>query len=256
MSELTQKVIAKIKQDGIEPEAGWKFTAKRSLLWIAIALTAGLGALSLSMTAFSLLAIDRSPFTLAPDRLLSFAFFHSLPFLWIALAGAFFALAVFEFRNTRHGYRHRIALVALVSLFVIVGSAGVLSAWGADDRAERMMRKQFPSYSRMAEERDAFWSRPEDGFLSGTIENVRPEDISLVDREGNRWEVSTDDGTTVRPMVRLEQGSEVKVIGKRKGDDTFRAEDIRPWDRPDTMRDSRKNGGNPGMQPRNTPGPR
>lgn len=240
MSELTQKVIAKIKQEGIEPEAGWKFTAKRSLLWIAIALTAGLGALSLSMTAFSLLAIDRSPFTLAPNHLLSFAFFHSLPFLWITLAGAFFALAVFEFRNTRHGYRHRMAIVALVALSVIVGSAAILSAGGADERAERMMRKQFPTYSKMAEQRDAFWSRPEDGFLSGTIESVRPKDISIVDREGNRWEVSTGNETTVRPPVRLEQGSEVKVVGKKKGDGAFKAEDIRPWDRSNPQKGSRK----------------
>lgn len=232
MSELTRKVLAKIKEEDIEPEAGWKFTARRSLLWIAIALTAGFGALSLSMTAFSLLAIDRSPLTLAPDRLFSLAFFRSLPFLWITMAGAFLALAVFEFRNTRHGYRHRMALVAVISLFVIAASASVLSAWGADERTERMMRKQFPIYSRMAEKRDVFWSRPDDGFLSGTIENVRPEDISLVDREGNRWEVSMDGETVVRPPVRLEHGSEVKVVGKKKSDGAFKAEDIRPWNRP------------------------
>lgn len=256
MSELTEKVIAKIRLDGIEPEAGWKFMAKRSLLWIAIILTAGLGALSLSMTAFSLLAIDRSPFTLTPDRLISFALFHSLPFLWIGLAGAFFALAVFEFRNTRHGYRYRIALVAAISLIVIVGIASILSAWGADERAERVIRKQFPAYSKMAERRDIFWSRPEDGFLSGTIEEVRTEGISLIDREGKRWEIPMSDGTVVRMPVRLEQGERVKVIGKKKTGDTFEAEDIRPWDGFNRRKGAGKNGLGPEVQPRNIPEPR
>lgn len=231
MSEFTKKVIEKIQREGIEPEAGWKFTAKRSLLWIVIAFTAGLGALSLSMTALSLFAVDRHPFTIAPDRLFSLAFFRSLPLFWIVLAGTFFTLAVFEFRNTRHGYRHRMALVAIVSGIIIMIGASLLSAWGADAHAERIMQNRFPGYARMAEQREMLWSRPEDGFLSGTVETALPESVSIIDREGNRWEIPTDDETIIRPLVRLEEGSEVKIIGTKKDDGVFEAQDIRPWDR-------------------------
>jgi hypothetical protein len=232
MSEFTRNVIEKIKRDGIEPDPGWKFAAKRSLLWIGIALAVGIGSLSLSMAAFSLFAIDRNPFTLAPERLFSFAFFRSLPFLWIGLAGTFFALVVFEFRNTRHGYRHRIALVAVVSGIIIAAGAYFLSAWGADEQTERMFQDRFPAYAKMAEKREILWSRPEDGFLSGTITGIASEAVSLTDRGGKRWEILIGRKTIVRPLVQLEEGSEVKIIGKKRADHLFEAEDIRPWERP------------------------
>lgn len=232
MSEFTKGVIDRIKREGIEPEAGWKFSVKRSLLWVGIVLAAGLGALSLSMAMFSLLSIDRNPLTLAPDRLFSFAFFRSLPFFWIGLALAFPILAVFEFRNTRHGYRHRIVSVAIISGIAIIASASLLSAWGADELAERVMADRFPNYAKMTEMRETFWFRPKDGFLSGTITGATPNAILLVDRDGKQWKVVIGKTTTIRPAVRLEKGFVIKTVGEQKNDSIFEAEDIRPWDRP------------------------
>ncbi len=232
MSEFTQKVVERIRQDGIEPEPGWKFMTKRSLLWVGVVLTGGLAALSLSMTVLSILSIDRSPFTLPPERLFSFAFFRSLPFFWIGLLVAFSSLAVIEFRNTRHGYRHRIAAVAVLSGIAIALSASLLSAWGADERAERMMKNRFPHYAEMTEMRERFWSRPEEGFLSGTITRITPENISLTDSNGIAWVVILKDGTRIRPLVRIEKGSVVKILGEKRDGHVFEAEELRPWKNP------------------------
>jgi len=249
MSEFTKKVIERIKHEGIEPEPGWTFAMKRSLLWIGIVLAGGFAALSLSMTAFSLLSIDRNPFTLPPERLFSFAFFRSLPFFWIGLLFAFSALAIFEFRNTRHGYRHRIAVVALLSGIVVIVGASFLSAWGTDERAERMMKNRFPHYEEMTEMREQFWSRPEEGFLSGTITEITPENISLTDRDGTKWTVILEDETRIRPLVRIEKGSVVKMLGERKDDHTFEAEEIRPWEKPIGFPDQMRGRGSHGSIP-------
>lgn len=232
MSEFTKKVIERIKHEGIEPEPGWKFAMRRSLLWIGIVLAGGFAALSLSMTAFSLLSIDRNPFTLPPDRLFSFTFFRSLPFFWIGLLIAFSVLAVFEFRNTRHGYRHRIAAVAILSGFVVVVGASLLSAWGADEGAERMMKNRFPHYAEMTEMRERFWSRPEEGFLSGTITGITPDGVFLADSEGTTWVVILKDDAKIRPLVRIEKESAVKILGEKRNDHVFEAEEIRPWKKP------------------------
>jgi hypothetical protein len=232
MSEFTKKVIERIKHEGIEPEPGWKFATKRSLLWIGIVLAGGFAALSLSMTLFSLLSIDRNPLTLPPGRLFSFGFFRSLPFFWIGLLIAFSVLAISEFRNTRHGYRHRIAVVAALSGIVIVIGASLLSAWGADERAERMMKSRFPRYTEMMEMRERFWSRPEEGFLSGTITGITPKSISLIDSDGTTWVVILKDGTKVRPLVRIEKESAVRILGEKRDGHVFEAEEIRPWEKP------------------------
>lgn len=232
MSEFTKKVVDRIKQEGIEPEPGWKFMTKRTLLWVGVVLTGGLAALSLSMTVLSILSIDHSPFTLPPERLFSFAFFGSLPFFWIGLLVAFSSLAVIEFRNTRHGYRHRIAAVAVLSGIAIILSASLLSAWGADERAERMMKNRFPHYAEMTEMRERFWSRPEEGFLSGAITGITPKNISITDSNGTTWVVTLKDGTKIRPLVRIEKGSIVKVLGEEREGHVFDAEEIRPWKNP------------------------
>lgn len=232
MSEFTKKVIERIKHEDIEPEPGWKFAMGRSLLWIGVVLAGGLAALSLSMTLFSLLSIDRNPFTLPPERLFSFAFFRSLPFFWIGLLVAFSALVVFEFRNTRHGYRHRIAAVAVLSGIVVVIGASLLSAWGADERAERMMKSRFPHYAEMMEMRERFWSRPEEGFLSGTITEITTNSISLTDSDGTIWVVILKDDTRIRPLVRIEKESIVKILGEKRDEHVFEAEEIRPWKKP------------------------
>ncbi len=232
MSEFTKKVVDRIKQEGIEPEPGWKFMTKRTLLWVGVVLTGGLAALSLSMTVLSILSIDHSPFTLPPERIFSFAFFRSLPFFWIGLLAAFSSLAIFEFRNTRHGYRHKMAAVAVLSGIMVVLSASLLSAWGADERAERMMKNRFPHYAEMAEMQEQFWSRPEEGFLSGTITGITPENISLTDSDGTAWVVILKDGARIRPLVRIEKESIVKILGEKRSEHIFEAEEIRPWKKP------------------------
>lgn len=253
MSEFTKKVAERIKREGIEPEPGWKFTAKRTFLWIGVVLTGGIAALSLSMTVLSILSIDRSPFTLPPEKIFSFAFFRSLPFFWIGLLVAFSSLAMIEFRNTRHGYRHRIVAVAVISGIAIMFSASLLSAWGADERAERMMNRRFPHYAKMMEMRNSFWSRPEAGFLSGTIDGITRESISITDDDGTIWIVTVKDDTKIRPSVRIEKESAVKILGKKRDGHVFEAEEIRPWKNPMESSDPMRGYGPYGPTPPGNP---
>ena len=76
------------------------------------------------------------------------------------------------------------------------------------------------------------WMNPQEGFLSGTISDTGIDLMHIEDFEGKIWEVHYE-GAFIPPVVLLEQGEKVKIIGKLLDKKTFQAEEIRPWGGPE-----------------------
>lgn len=73
---------------------------------------------------------------------------------------------------------------------------------------------------------------PEERRLAGRIEQVRNGTIQLTDFNGKSWRIVYDGSTFIPPVVLLEIGEQVKLLGEKREEDRFHAEEIRPWEGP------------------------
>ena len=225
---LAEKILGKIKDEGIHPEASWKFIFRRTLLWTGIALAGLCAAVSLSIVISSLLSIDEGIFGFAPKHLFSPAVFRALPFLWIGSLLAFVTLAVFEYRETGHGYRHRPTFVILTTFLIVFAIGFILHLLQIGERSDIVLRNAIPSYDRSVSSRDDFWKHPEDGFTTGTVSEILPDGFLIESPDGSSLDVHTDEDTVVRLPAAIMTGKEVRIVGVQEPNGRIDAEEILP----------------------------
>jgi len=236
---IAEKILGKIKDEGIRPEASWKFALRKTLLWTGIALAGGFAAISLSLIIFSLFSIDQDIFGFAPKRLFSPAVFRSLPLLWIGSLLAFVTLAVFEYRETGHGYRHRPLFVALTTFLIVFGVGSILHLLRVGEQSDMALRKAIPRYDQSVRPREEFWSHPEEGFAMGTISEVTSSGFLMNTPVRNGLIIRVGEDTLIRPSAKVSKDSEVRVIGDQERDGSIDAEEILPA-MPPRLRDGEK----------------
>jgi len=225
---IAGKILGKIKQEDIRPEAAWKFVLRRTLLWTGIALAGTFAAISLSLVIFSLFSIDQGILGFAPKRLFSPAVFRSLPFLWIGSLLAFVSLVVFEYRETGHGYRHRPLFVVLTTLLIVFAVGSLLHLLRIGERSDIALRHAIPQYDRAVRPRDTFWRHPEAGFATGIIANIDASGFLLRTPDGDGLDIRIGDHTIIRLPLKIEEGQPVRVIGDQSVNGRIDAEEILP----------------------------
>ena len=73
--------------------------------------------------------------------------------------------------------------------------------------------------------------QPEAGLLSGTIDRMDDQTLRLIDFSGGKWEV-TYEGAFIAPVLDLQAGEQIKIVGSLTKKDSFHADEIRPWGGP------------------------
>ncbi len=223
----SEKLIESIKQQDLKPVPKWQFSLKNSLLWAGFLLAVVLGALAFSVILFAIQQTDFNVLTHLSHSGLEM-FLGLLPFVWIAILILFLGLAFFSISHSKKGYKFTAAkLVAYSAAFSIL--LGTLFFIGGGARQlEQAFAIHISLYESVQEKKAKLWSMPEDGYLSGQIEKVEPEFIVLSGFDKKQWKILYEDAF-IPPVVRLEIGEAIKLIGKMTGDGEFTAEEIRPW---------------------------
>lgn len=226
----SERLIQTIRERRIVPVPKAFFTGKEMLLWFVFAISALLGAAAFSVILFS---IQQTDFYLLQhsshsrlEMLLSL-----LPFVWIAFLFVFLGLSMFSFRNSRRGYKWRLTQLAGYSFgfSVLLGTAFFLAGGAA--RLERAFDVRVSIYQSMEEKKVKIWSMPEQGYLSGVIESVADEEMTIRDFEGKTWIIGISKAF-VAPVLALNKGEQVKMTGKMTATGRFEADGIRPWGGP------------------------
>ena len=72
------------------------------------------------------------------------------------------------------------------------------------------------------------WSKPAEGYLSGTILSKDEENITLRDFSEKEWVIFVQNAQ-IAHRVQLKSGENIKILGEQSGPDQFTAKEIRPW---------------------------
>ena len=72
---------------------------------------------------------------------------------------------------------------------------------------------------------------PGAGYLSGVITAAGDSTLALRDFKGKTWAIDVS-GAFIAPVLRLEAGEKIKLVGETAGENQFKAGEVRPWGGP------------------------
>lgn len=231
MNDLERKILAEIEQRRLTPKSALYFLARRSALWLLAALSLLLGGISVALGLYAM-----EDFALTGGRGFSDMPFDdvlvSLPFLWAVAVALLAASAVFSLRQTRRGYRPRLA-----SLLGIVLGANLLAGWalhatGAGRHAHAVLSAYAPGYAAYTAVPYDEWSRPDQGYLGGAVLSVDGAgSLRLKAFDGQEWTIDISAAKLSEGLEgSLVEEGDIAVTGTRSGPATFRADAIAPFD--------------------------
>jgi hypothetical protein len=228
--DLSQKIMEKITEEKVTPRPRWRFLLENYVVWALFGLAVIIGSLAVAtMIAMAdkhdwgaYQYINRSPFA----HLLV-----SLPYLWFAILAIFAAVALYNFKNTRKGYKLSPHLIVALSLLLSVFLGGTLFIIGLRTEFHEFLSARVPYYDRLVYTNEDIWSNVERGFLIGrlVVNDPRGGNIAIRDFNGRVWNVFLDTSSEIESTSSLNVGETLVISGWQGGGTTFLAKEVRPW---------------------------
>ncbi len=228
MKKLSDKIVNKIKEEKIKPKAKWVFLLKDYFIWSAFGVSIIIGGLAFVVILFLLTTNDWDMHKYLGEGF-GVYFLTALPRVWIGTLILFLLVAYYNYRHTKGGYRYKAYLIVLGSVVtsVVIGTA--LFFMGLGDKIEQSFANTLPYYGGYMEHRMEIWNQPEKGLLAGEIIEIKSENILMIeDFKKNIWEIDVNNALWRGGQV-AKIGNKVKIIGVKKSNNIFTAQEIRPW---------------------------
>lgn len=231
MGEIGKKVIEKIREEKISPKPRWRFLMKNYFVWTLFVVSIVIGALAFCAMLSVLFNNDWDLYKYLHTSAIGHIML-SIPYLWILFLILFTALAFYNYKHTKDGYRHETYAILLLSIAGSVFLGAFLHTLGAGEKIENLAISTVPLYGKAAccSQRKDIWNQPTLGLLGGKIIGIKDErNFDLEDFRGTVWQVVADNEIIGRELVIIRIGKIVKVIGEKKEGRIFWAREIRPW---------------------------
>lgn len=223
--KTVESVLEKIEKENIKPKSKEYFIVKN---WFFISLSLLSFFLACAGTILNILFLSRLDF----DIVITFPMFQIVRIVyptvfWLSIAIGLGIVTYIFFKNTQKGYQVErkymyIGIPLLVALLVVFGfllenRVNLTSNWVSN-----------PILRDISDPRYQLWNSSEEGRLAGTIDEVKNEEIIVTDIEDKEWNVDVSE-SFVAKRVELEEGGQVKIVGTKTSENTFKAERIMPW---------------------------
>jgi len=225
MSNISDKVLNKIKKEQLKPLPVWQFRLRDGGQWVGFGLVVLLIILAVGLLWYFW---SEGPWLHGGRFGFGFGlFFGRMPLVLLSVVLLGGLLALLDFQNIGRGYRISFLKIALILLFVGIVLGGSLNYFGASQRMDR-----FFSSSPLYQDRESYmrevWLRPNEGLLAGEIVNIKNDfNFGLRDYNGKNWNVDARRAIW-RHNLRPEMNLKIKMVGSAT-EDIFIAQEVRPW---------------------------
>lgn len=229
MPKICQRTIKLIQDEGVTPRPRWHFLFRDCTMWCIFA---SLLALEVIIAETMLYILFDRYWDVHPFLGMGFweYVFFSLPYFWIFLFLSFAWIAYLNFTRIKLGYRYPMYTILAGSVVGSVTVGSLLLYGGIVVEMHNLFTKQVPLYNSLVYSKEDIWDRADAGLLGGEIMEVDEGEVFMLkDFKGRYWRVQKE--LTKGATDNFHEGSKVRLIGKREGENMFYAEDIRPWDR-------------------------
>ena len=225
--ENSENFIRRIREENIKPIPRWRFTARNSMIWVLVFLSVIVGAISFSVILFVIQQIEFNLIAHMTHSRLEM-WLGLLPFLWIILLIVFILISIFGIKKTRKGYKFRVSRIVGANIIFSILLGTMLFLGGGARWLENAFEVNMSFYEGINDKKIKMWSKPEQGYLAGTIEQVYDTSFMMKDFEEKEWEVVITHAR-IFEMVDLAGGEKVKIMGSLLHGNKFIANEVRPW---------------------------
>jgi hypothetical protein len=212
---LEQDILKKIEQEDIAPKPVWHFWVREVVLWGMIALSIVVGGIAGATSWFRLTQSDL-PFHIAAVGKKFSAVLIVLPYAWMLLLAIVLWLAYVQLKHTRHGYRMRLWVIALMC---IGGSVAFAAGFHQVDMGRKVDDglRHVKVYNAAFDRERAFWNQPEEGRLIGKIQSIETTSTTtmlLVETPGkDEWMVVVIPALLEELPHPIQQEMLIRVLG-------------------------------------------
>lgn len=231
MTNLSEKLIEKIKEEKIAPKPRWQFLAKDWFFWLMFCLSIIIGGLSFGAIIYFATDNDLVTFYWSRKDFLN-ELLVTLPYIWLGLIVFVAYLATVNLSATRTGYHFRPKNIVISSLVSSLLIGAVAYSFGFGSYLDNRFGQALPFYKSLGERRSQFWQQPDAARLAGKIKNLGKTTFEIVDFQQKTWIIQTTENTFWAPQIKKENGEMIRIVGSQKSPTEFTAIEIYPWHRP------------------------
>ncbi len=221
------KISQQIKDEDIKQTPKWYFIFQNMRIWISFLLSIVVGAIAFSVILYS---IQQSDFELLyhakHSKLESILVF--LPFFWIVILLVFSVFAFYSLRSSKKAYKYSLLSLLSLSTFISILLGTLFFIGGGAQKLEQSFANNIEAYKSLQEKKLQIWMNPKEGMLAGTIQKTVNDTIYLKDFSDKNWEIACKN-IFIPPILELDTGEEIKIVGSLVNDKVFVAKEIRPW---------------------------
>ncbi len=225
--KFEQSLLNEIKTKKIIPKPKWHFLLKDYVVWAAGLVSVIVGGLAFSVIIYLLRYNDWDIYGQVSGNILGFILI-TLPYFWLILLIIFIFIIFYNVKHTKKGYRYSMPVIIVGSIVVSIILGGLFYGVGLGRAIDDILGERVGFYPKIFNQQIDFWSRPEEGRLTGLIVD-RPalDTLTLFDLEQREWEVKIKDigfGETMEMPI----GGAIRIMGKQLSEKVFMAERIMP----------------------------
>jgi tryptophan-rich sensory protein len=228
--EKPKTIIDRIKEGNIKQKPKWYFTSINILYWSFYLLCILFGAASFSVILFVIQQSDFNLISHMSHSRLEF-FLALLPFFWIVILLVFLFSAMIVFRKSNRGYKYNWTYLFVLSTTASILLGTLFFIGGGGQKLEEAFAEKLSYYEGVMDNKMKVWTKPEEGFLAGTLLEINKNGILFLDFKNQEWDLEYDHAF-ISPFVSLEKGEQVKLIGEITRTKHFKVKEMRPWNGP------------------------
>jgi hypothetical protein len=228
MTDFERRVLDKIEAQHLKPTPAYVFLAKRSVFWLLAGVSILFGAISFAMLLFMISDYFSTGWRVL-DNIHFNEFLFVIPVVWLLAMGLFATSAAYGLRHTRRGHRFTPSSIAALVLAAGIVLGGGFHMADAGRAVHNVLAAHFPAYRNFTYVPFVEWSKPDAGFLGGTVMKVEGNTIQLLDFKDKTWTIDMS-GAKLKLDDTMAAEGDIAIEGTRTGDATFHAQIISEFD--------------------------
>lgn len=230
MSNLSEDTLKIIEEENIKPTPKCYFLFKNYLFWLLLCISVIVGSLAVATCIFLLAGNDWHARRYLDRTFVDHALL-SIPYLWFFVFVLLLAVANFEFKCTKKGYKYSIFLIAFSSVFLSVFLGFVFFFAGFNYKIHETLFRDVPLYDFLTYTNEDIWRSADIGLLGGRVVYFKDKNNFIIQDFNNKiWRVKAASGDiSWQNNLEIKKGIIVRLVGYEATGDNFFANTARPW---------------------------
>lgn len=223
MNDLGKNILEKIKENHLKPKPRWEFLLKNYVMWAIFIIAILIGSQATGVIIFMAKHTDWQYHSAinGPAKEIMI----NLPYFWLIILATFAAVAYYNLKHTKKGYRYNPFVVFGASIIISIVLGLGIYTFGGGENLEEIFYQRFPFYREMMRYQGKMMINPNDGRIAGVVIGVKDNLVIIEDFNGKIWEIVTSTPSFV-------PGQRVNIIGRMLPGQQFETYMIKPWFKP------------------------